>query len=298
VSIQNTTPANQGGVILDQICDNRYGTVYRNSNLTTTQLAVCDTNPLHGIIGTINANSFACTNTTTTTTGELDIANNQTAVCSFTVQHGENLTVIDTATVYTQSDTAANTPATPQSNLTPVTVISGENPSTATTSATVETAPVAACVTGRFDVTVANTSPTDENVTLKTVGTALGAGYTAALYDNKTFHDITITHGNAGVTGTVTDTNCAPVPSSTTTFSHLLGYATNSTLTNGGTYTCHFDGVVCGQPAAITGTSCAYGLTTQVQITPNLVDDDGEGATVSVTANTLTANICLAVTGS
>lgn len=317
VSITDSTPAGQGGVILDQICDNRYGTVYRNSTLTTTQLAACDTSAADGIIGSIDSGSFACTNTTTVN-GQYDIANGQTAVCSFTVAHGENLSVTDTATVYTQSDTAANTPATPQPTNT-VTVTSSDAPTTAKTSSSVEAAPGAACVTARFDVTVRNTSLADESVTLNS---ATGV---PALNETKTpFGNISALSGDAHTNGSVLGTTCgvavgspglgtlSGVNASTTNggaYPATLNSGTTAvspattppTSTDGGTYSCKFDGVVCGTPAAITGTTCAYGLSTQISITPNLTGDDVSPApadVITVTANTLTANICLAITGS
>ena len=297
VSITDSTPAGQGGVILDQICDNRYGTVYRNAAAPNT-LTTCTA----GTVGTINSGSFACTGTTLVN-GQYDIANGATGVCSFTVNHGENLSVTDTATVYTQSDTAANTPATPQSTNT-VTVTSSDAPTTAKTTPSVEAAPGASCVTARFDVTVRNTSAADESVTLNS---ATGV---PALNDTKTFGDITSLHGVANTNGTVVGTTCgAAAAAGLGTLSGSAGAGAfpvtltpgtgTPPTTNGGTYSCKFDGVVCGTPVAIPNV-CSFGLSPQVSVTPNLTGDDvaPNADTVTVTATTLTANICLNITGS
>jgi hypothetical protein len=171
---------------------------------------------------------------------------------------------------------------------------------------------VAACVTGRFDVTVRNQSLADEFVTLNS---ATGI---PALNDTKSFGDITITHGSASAAGSVTGTTCGigTAAAGSGTLSGSLGggtfpaqlnagmtavspATTPPTSSDGGTYSCKFDGVVCGTPAPITGV-CASGLSTQVSITPHLTGDDvaPNADVVTVTPSTLTANICLALTGS
>jgi hypothetical protein len=176
----------------------------------------------------------------------------------------------------------------------------------------VEAAPQGACVTARFDVTVRNTSLAEEFVTLNS---ATGI---PALNDTKSFGDITSTHGTAAGAGSVLGTTCGVGTSAAGlgTLSGSLGGGafpqqlnagstpvspptTPPTSSDGGSYSCKFDGVVCGTPTAIPNV-CAYGLTAQVAITPNLTGDDGapNADTITVTATPLTADICLAVSGS
>jgi hypothetical protein len=301
VNISNSTPSGQGGVILDQICDDQYGTIYRDTKAPST-LATCTAGAQTGV----TASNFACS-ISTNTNGEYDITSS--ASCTWTVPHGENLSVTDQATVYTQSDTAANTPATPQTTNT-VTVTSSDAPTTVKTNLGLEPGPQAACVTVRFDVTARNTSSADETVTLNSSGTAGTSGYIPALLD-KTFGDITTTHGTAAAGGSVVGTTCGAATAaglgtlSTSpgagTFPKTLNYGTGTPpTTDGGTYSCMFDGVVCGTPNGTNVANCAEGLTAQAQVTPNVTGDEVSPApadSITVTATAFNANICLVQSG-
>jgi hypothetical protein len=177
----------------------------------------------------------------------------------------------------------------------------------------VEAAPVAACVTARFDATVRNTSSADEDLILNQVGMPGQAGYISALTDGH-FGDITQTHGSASVDGSVTGTTCGIAtgsPGSGTasnatgagTFPHTLAHGTGGPPTNdGGTYTCQFDGVVCGTPGPISVNGaqiCAEGIQSPSSaVTANLALDANEtGTAVSQTNTPFVANICFSVTG-
>ncbi len=288
VTIDNTTPTGQGGVTIDQICDDRYGQIYPATGTCTA-----------GTVGSIS--SFGgCTTT--------DIANGGSATCTFTVSHGENLTVIDQVSVTGHSDLNPNSTFGPTTSNT-VTVKSGEAPSTAKTNKGLAGVPVFACVTERYNVTVTNTSSADESITLNSSTT--GGGFVPAL-DDSFFGDITTDHGSASVAGSVTGTTCGVAVGSVglgtlsgTTASSTNGGAFPATLapgtgpaptTNGGSYTCQFDGVICGTPAAITGV-CSQGLTNVDTVTANLSVESGETGSVTQTDNQFTANICFTQSG-
>lgn len=285
VTITNTTPSGEGGVNIDQICDNQYGTIYRWSSAPST-LAACSA----GAITSVTPTFGGCSTYDVKSTA---------AVCTFTVTHGENLSVVDKATVYAQSDLAANTPATPTDSNT-VTVDSTDAPTTVSTSLSLGS-PQYACVTLPFTVTVQNTSSADENVTLSTVGTYGATGYVPALLDTITFGDVTHTHGDSATSGSVTSTTCAPAPGGGGSFSTILSSGTGTPpTTDGGKYTCTFNGVICGVPTGTAVTNCAAGLSAQSKITPNLTGDDAapNADSITVSASTFTANVCLVQSGS
>jgi hypothetical protein len=86
------------------------------------------------------------------------------------------------------------------------------------------------------------------------------------------------------------------------TFPKTLAHGTGGTPTaNGGSYTCQFDGVVCGTPGPILsgGTQiCAQGIQgPSSSLNPTLSVEAGESGTVTQTNTPFVANICLTVTG-
>lgn len=285
VTVTNATPAGEGGVIIDQICDNQYGSIYRNSSAPSS-LAACAA----GAITTVTPTFNGCSTYDVTSVA---------ATCTFTVTHGENLTVVDKATVYGHSDfTSSGTSAPPQDTNT-VTVDSTDAPTTASTSLSID-APNYACVTLPYTVTVQNTSAADESVTLAATGTFGVTGYVPALNDSITFGDITRTHGNSATSGSVTSTTCGQA-SGGGAFSQTLNPGTGTPpTTDGGKYTCTFNGVICGTPTSTSVANCAAGLSAQSQINPNLTGDDAapNADTITVTAHTFTANVCLVQSGS
>lgn len=311
VTITNTTPANEGGIIVDQICDNRYGTIYDDGVPANRCPA--------GTVGSIS--STTCSSGTPG-----DIPNGGSGFCTFTVAHGENLSVTDQVTIAGHSDlTASQTFNPPASNT--VTVISSDAPTTAKTNLGLAPGPVNACVTIRYNVTVANTSAADESVTLNQIGTFGQAGYTTALNANS-FGDITEMHGDSHTAGSVTGTTCGVdggvvgqgtldqvtavdclggtvSPCNGGAFPQTLAPGTGTPPTgNGGSYTCQFDGVICGTPGPIppaTGATCAEGLQVMnTKVTPNLTGDDPapNADTITVTANPFTTTVCLVQSGS
>lgn len=314
VTITNTTPANEGGIIIDQICDNRYGTIYDDGVPANRCPA-----------GTIDTTTY--TKTTTCGAGTPgDIPNQGSGSCTFTVTHGENLSVTDQVTVAGHSDlTASQTFNPPASNT--VTVTSSDAPTTAATSLGLAPGPINACVTLRYNVTVANTSSADESVTLNSSGTLGQAGYVPAL-NASSFGDITNTHGDSHTAGSVTGTTCGVdggvagqgtlsgvtaidckggtvTPCNGGAFAQTLAPGTGTPPTgNGGSYTCQFDGVICGTPGPIppaTGATCAEGLQVQnTTVTPNLTGDDPapNADTITTTATPFSAVVCLAQSGS
>lgn len=286
VTVTNTTPnpSVEGGVIIDQICDNQYGSIYRSSSAPSS-LAACAA----GAITSVTPTFDGCSTYDVTTTA---------ATCTFTVTHGENLTVTDQATVYGHSDKSSSSTATPETTNT-VTVDSTDAPTTVSTSVSID-APNHACVTLPYTVTVQNTSSADESVTLATTGTFGITGYVPALNDSITFGDVTRTHGDAATSGAVTSTTCGQV-SGGGVFSQTLAPGTGTApTTDGGKYTCTFNGVICGTPTSTSVASCAAGLSTQTQIQPNLRGDDAapNADTITVSAETFTANVCLVQSGS
>jgi hypothetical protein len=289
VTINNLTPASEGGVIIDQICDNRYGNIFTANGFTGQ---ACPT----GTVGKIDS--------TTCPPSPVDIANGGTGTCTFTVTQGEITSVTDHVTVTAHSDITTNASTSAISN--DVTVTSTDAPTTAKTSLSSPT-PVAACVSVRYTVKVQNTSAKDENVTLTQVGLPNQAGYVSALNDGH-FADITQDHGSANVDGSVTGTTCGvqsglagqgTLSGSTGggSFPALLAYGTGTApTTDGGIYTCQFDGVICGNVTSFAG--CASGLqATDTGVNANLTLDNfevaGPGISFTETVNPFNTNICI-----
>jgi hypothetical protein len=297
VTISNTTPTNEGGVIIDQICDDQYGQIYPST-------------------GTCAAGKTGGTVTFGGCTPGFDIPNGNggtapTATCTFTVSHGENLTVTDTASVTGHSDLQGGVKFGPNFS-SPVTVTSTDFPTTATTSKGIH-APHSACITVTYVATVNNTSSPDESITLKPTGTAGAPGYVSALNDPSFFGDITVDHGTAALGGSVTGTTCGVAAgqpgkdtlsgytvvesnplSGTLTSTQAPGGAFPETIAANGSYSCYFDGVICGTATSVSG--CSALISQQNQgVVANLFGDDAapNADTIGQTDNSFTANICL-----
>ncbi len=309
VTITNTTPSAEGGIVVDQICDSAYGNVFTVSGFAGT---ACPT----GTVGTV----------ITTTCGATDIPNGGSTTCDFTASQGENASVTDSVTVQGHSDLSASAKFGPDTSNT-VTVISGDAPTTAKTNKGLAPGPHFACVTLTYTATATNTSSADESLTLNP------ANGQPALNDSF-FGDITTTHGSASVAGSVTGTTCGVATSSSGqgtlanlsgagAFPQTLAAGTGTPPTsNGGFYTCKFDGVICGTPGPIVTTpgvctsgtcsagnvgascstnsdcnvTCAEGLQNLDTVTANLTGDDPED-TITQTENQFTANVCLVQSG-
>jgi hypothetical protein len=226
VNITNTTPAGEGGVIVDQICDSVYGTIYRSGTFTG---AACPT----GSIGSNGSLISGCTPSPT------DIPNAGSGTCDFVAHQNENLKEVDTVTVQVHSDVSASAKFDSKPSNT-VTVTSEDSPSkSSTTKGLVATE--SACATVRYSVDVHNSSGADENLTL------------SALTDS-VYGDITKVGGNLlGTTCGVAVGSLGLGTLSGTTASSTNGGALPFSLTVGGSdYQCQFDGQFCGNinPAA------------------------------------------------
>lgn len=158
----NNDKSNFGSVVIDQVCDSVYGTVYDDGKFPACAL---------GTTGQITGTT--CTNFT--------IAFGADQTCTFTVNQPESTTVTDTVTVSGHGVSAGTFgPDTTNS----VTVVSNEAPSTATVTKGFVTT-VAACATVRYSVDVANTSATGTDETLTLSG-----------LNDSAFGDITKVQGN------------------------------------------------------------------------------------------------------
>ena len=212
VNITNSTPAQEGGVVIDQICDNVYGTIYVSPSFTGKACAT----------GTIGGNGSLISGCTPSPT---DIPNGMSATCDFVAHQNENLTEADTVTVSGHSDIQTTALFGPTSSNS-VTVKSSDSPSTSSiTKGFVATE--MACATVRYSVNIANTSGADETISLST------------LSDNQ-YGDITKVQGN------VMGTTCG-VAAGVGSLSGSSGAgALTATIAPGGGYTCQFDGQFCG----------------------------------------------------
>jgi len=270
VAITNTTPAGEGGLVVDQICDDQYGNVFTAPGYGG---AACPP----GLVGT--ASNVNCP--------PADIANGTTGTCDFTAKQGELATVTDKVTVKGHSDLVSTALFGPDTSNT-VTVTSSDAPSSATiTKGFVANTNV--CVTVRYSVDVANTGGFDENLTL------------TGLKDSG-FGDITkwTGTGNASVLGTT----CGVAVSSPGlgSLSGVTASATNggvlpATLpVSGADYQCQFDASFCGLPGTVTlpsGVTCT-GIQHKNTVSANSIHGD-EGTTdpVTETDHQLTLDECI-----
>lgn len=303
VKIDNTSDF--GDIEVDQICDSKYGTVYRNGSATSA-LAAC--NPtLPGIPST----DFTCS-------GLGDVSTNTT--CSFKVFQPEATTVTDIVTVYFHglSVTGPVTYLSSQSNLdaqghaTSISVAVGEDPTTASISGSALSL-VNACETVTYSATVTNTtSAAEETLNVSKV------------YDNNV--DLTTLTKTDGTPNGILGTTCGVATGSP-------GLGTLSGLTGGGilpatvtgpsgSYTCDFQTQYCATPSTVVKTpgvcgangTCTAGATGSCQvnsdcnvtclgiqapnsITAGLTDDEGTtitvGASGTVKPGSTPATMCV-----
>jgi hypothetical protein len=270
VAVTNTTPGGQGGVIVDQICDDQYGNVFTAAGF---QGAACPA----GLTGT--ASNVNCP--------PADIANGATGTCDFTADQGELASVTDKVTVKGHSDLVSTVFFPPATSNT-VTVTSTDAPSTATiTKGFVANTNV--CVTVRYSADVANTSGFDENLTL------------TGLQDSG-FGDITkwTGTGNASVLGTT----CGVAVGSPGlgSLSGVTASATNggvlpATLpVSGADYQCQFDASFCGAPGTVNlpGGGTCQGIQHKNTVSANSIHgDEGVSDPVTETDHQLTLDECI-----
>ena len=283
VTITNTTPTGEGDVVVDQICDDQYGTVTDDG-----KFPACTA----GKVGSIVPGSA-------TSCAGLTVPNGGSASCTFEAVQGENATVVDTVTVSGHSSLVSTSTFGPTGSNT-VTVTSEDAPSTVTTTKGLEPGPQSACVTLRYDVTIANTSAADESISF--------TGLNDSAYGN-----IAALSGNAGLDASVVGTTCGvdtgspglgtlKGSSGAGLFGSALAAGTGTPPTkDGGTYKCQFDGVICGTPTSGVVANCLAGLSKPDTVnTTGLTGDDPAPNADKVTEkdNKFTANVCLVQSGS
>jgi len=282
VTITNTTPAGEGGVNVDQICDDRYGNIFTAAGFSGPACPA-------GTVGSIVAGSAS----SCAALGDITTS----ASCTFQAVQGENLTIVDDVTVNGHSDLSSSVTFAPKTSNT-VTVTSEDAPTTAKTNKGLEPGPLAACVTLRYDVTVRNTSAADETI------------HVTALNDNA-YGNIDTTHGSASVDASVVGTTCGvdsglkglgtlSGSAGAGAFPQTLAPGTGAPPTsNGGTYTCQFDGVICGTPSGSAVPNCAFGLSKPDTVTATLTGDETSAPLDQITETEVpfTANVCLVQSG-
>ena len=268
VSIKNTSTA--GGLVIDQVCDSVYGTIFTDNRPGLSPCAA----GLPNFDG--KATNVSCP------PGPLAFGS-PAATCTFTAKVGENLTgLTDIVTASGHSDLNTSSLFSQASNS--VTVTSSDAPSTAHVGKDVEST-TAACATVRYDVTVHNSSGADENLTL------------SGLSDSA-FGDLTACT-NAGCTNTggtlILGTTCGvdTTKPGLGTLSGSLGgglLSPAASLSVGGAdYKCKFDAQFC---SALDNQQC---ISNTDQITPSLAADEA-GDTVTVTSDKVTVKECLTAT--
>jgi hypothetical protein len=260
-TVQITNTSNFGSIVVDQVCDSAYGTVFQAA----------------GFSGPNCANGSVANSPASTTCSALTIASGGSQTCTFTAEQAEELTINNIASVRGHGSTAGTFGPTSSNQ---VTVVSNEAPTTGTITKT-RVAETAACVTVRYGVEVKNTSAsgTDEVLNL------------SALNDSA-FGSITTVHGsgNNAVLGTTCDVATNASGLGTLSGSSGAGALPVTIPVNNGTYTCQFDGQICG------GLDVNGCFTHSNSVSATLTGDEGASDVVSLTPGSLTVKEC--VTGS
>lgn len=269
VAITNTTPAGEGGVIVDQICDSAYGNIFTAPGFTPACAP--------GTVGT--ASNVNCP--------PGDIANGGTGTCDFTAVQGELATVTDQLTVNGHSDLAPVKFPAALSNT--VTVTSEDAPSAATITKGLVTT-TNACATVRYSVDVHNDSGFDETETL------------SKLVDSAYGNIIPNTSANIIATTCAVPQTLAPGADYTCTFDAQFCGATGP-VEEFGTGTCNTQTGFCsaGLPPSQACTknsdcdlTCPLGISHTNTVSSGTITSDEPGQTVTETDHGLTVNECLA----
>ena len=303
------TASGGSSVIVDQICDTAYGTIYDDGlmNTATPPARVFPTCPAGSIGGTLSSNSCS---------SGLTFTPPATGQCNFTAPAiGELKTVSDQVTASGHSSiTQTSTFTTAQSNQ--VMVHSQDAPTSATaTKSYVST--IAACATARLSVVVANTSAFDEQETLSALSDTIYGDLTSC---KGTTNGCTST-GNGNILGTTcgvtagspglgtlsgvnaTSTSCVASGGTPPTFTSCNGGAlpatlpggtgtvANPTSTNGGVYQCEFDVQFCG---GLDANGCISAQPDSVNAT--LKGDETADTAFTQSANTLHVTSCIGTT--
>lgn len=274
--------SNFGDVTVSQVCDSAYGQIFPVPPASAPFTGTC--NAGSQCVAPNNVTGSGCATSTTCTAATIAFGASHT--CTFTATQGEGKTVTNTASVLVSG--ASNGTASGGSNS--VMVTSGEAPSTATATKSLN-ATTHACVTERYKVDVANTGTADENLSLTALNdTASDFGGITSVHDNILGTTCGQTAGSAGAGTLSTFTVVAPGGTEDTT--HLRGGVLPDALNVGGTdYVCYFDAQLCSDLS--TSTSDCFTHTNSINA--SISDDDGENHTVTVTANTVNAKVCVTV---
>lgn len=263
--------ASIGGVVLDQICDDVYGTI-----ATAFSPSTCPAGS--------KSTSITAAGGTTTCQGQIGLTFNpgpSGEICTFTAPAlgSENLQVTNHVQVYVHSGTVGTTTAkSPNSN--PVTVFSDEAGSTAKVIKTV-VGPVNACVTVRYKVEVDNTSGSDETETLSALTDSVAGG---AAQD--------LTKLGNGTQGTVLGTTCnQPAAGGLGTLAGSPGVPFPTNIAPGGNYSCNFDMQFCNT-AALDAQGC---FTTPTDAATATLGGDEAGDNVNLTPSSaaISAKVCV-----
>ncbi len=261
VTVDNQS--NFGDVLVKEICDDQYGTIYQASGFTPNCPA--------GTIGTKG------TLGTTTCTGAT-VSKGTPYSCTFNATQVEDVTVVDTVTVRgtgVQSGTFG--PTTSNS----VTVVSNEAPTTASITKSVVST-TAGCATVRYGVDVQDTSAagTDETVALSALNDSAYGGITS-VHNSVLGTTCGVDDGLGTLSGTGNGAGAFP-----------------KTIAVGGHYICQFDAQFCGALTTVTlpDTTTCNGIQHSNKVTGTETGDDGEQVTES--ANTLTVYECFSSTSS
>ena len=275
VTITNTTPAGEGGVVIDQVCDNQYGNLF-----TASGFAACPSAPLSA---NLVSGSSTCGSLGT-------IANGNSGTCTFQATQGELATVINHVTVQGHSELSTSAAFTPtKSN--DVTVKSEDAPSSATVTKSLDST-TAACATVRLGLDVHNGSGFDEVETLNQLHDSV-AGIIASTTASKS--------ANVLATNCVVPQTINPGKDYTCTFDVQFcgntgpveefgtGVCTTGTCTQGKTGSCTKN--------SDCDLTCAVGITQTDTVDGTIVDGETNptesGVVVTQVDHGLTVNECL-----
>lgn len=270
VTLTNSTPAGEGGIIIDQICDNRYGNVFTSGTFTGP---ACPAGTLGSIVA---GSSSSCASLGTITTS---------SSCTFEAVQGELTSVTDTVTVKGHSSLAATATFGPTSSNT-VTVTSEDAPSSASVGKTL-VKPTAACVTVRLAADVHNGSGHDEVETLSALSDSV-AGIIASTTASKSANVL-------ATTCTVPQT-ISPGADYTCTFDVQFCGSTGP-VEEFGTGTCTSGTCSAGNVGAACTTNaqcdstCPFGISQTDTVSGTIVGDESEA--VTQTDHSLTVDECL-----
>ena len=234
VDITNTS--NFGTVVVDQICDSAYGTIFQVTGFTGPSCAT----------GTVGSK-------TGTTCTALTIAQNTDQSCTFTATQAEDLTV-DNIVKVSGHGSSNGTFGPSASNQ--VEVTSHEAATTGTITKTF-VGNTAGCATVRYSVEVKNTSATGTDEILN-----------LSAFNDIAFGSITTVHG--GVLGTTCGVASGSPGLGSLSGSTGAGALPTTISVNGGTYTCRFDGQFC---SALDASGC---FTHSNTVSATLTGDENE----------------------